>query len=209
VTPLWQFFRSIFHNAPEAIAMLDASLRLVVWNAAAAALSGHRAADVLGRRCRIDGNNIVLDLATDPDDDGPRLPRSRPSSSGRFSVHTADGAWGPFPATMIPLQYDGGVLLMLPRPPEAVIRPAARRRASRRSGAVRPASAARRLTEREHEILRMLAAGKTAKAIAADLSLSLPTVRSHTQHILRKLGVHSSLEAVVWFLRSTDGGARA
>jgi DNA-binding CsgD family transcriptional regulator len=59
------------------------------------------------------------------------------------------------------------------------------------------------LTPREREILRLLAAGKTAKPIAAELSLSVPTVRTHIQHILRKLGVHSCLEAAVVFLRSS------
>jgi DNA-binding CsgD family transcriptional regulator len=208
--PLWQFFRSIFHNAPEAIAMLDASLRVVVWNAAASALTGHHATDILGRGCRVDGNLITLDLAAEPGGDGVRAPRTRPSSSGQFSVRTADRAWGPLPATVIPLQYDGSVLLMLPRPAEDAGRAAVRRRASKRAGAgPRSSSAVRRLTEREHEILKLLAAGKTAKAIAAELALSLPTVRSHTQHILRKLGVHSSLEAVVWFLRTPDGGGSA
>jgi DNA-binding NarL/FixJ family response regulator len=58
------------------------------------------------------------------------------------------------------------------------------------------------LTRREREILRLLAAGKTAKPIAAELGLSVPTVRTHIQHILRKLDVHSSLEAAVRFLRT-------
>jgi DNA-binding CsgD family transcriptional regulator len=208
--PLWQFFRSIFHSAPEAIAMLDASMRVVVWNAAAAALTGHHAADILGRSCRVDGNLITLDLATTPDGDGVRAPRSQPSSSGQFSMRTADRALGPLPATVIPLQYDGSVLLMLPRPADEAGRAALRRRPPKRAaGGTRAAPAVRRLTEREHEILKLMAAGKTAKAIAAELALSLPTVRSHTQHILRKLGVHSALEAVVWFLRTPDGGGSA
>jgi DNA-binding NarL/FixJ family response regulator len=57
------------------------------------------------------------------------------------------------------------------------------------------------LTPREREILRLLAAGKTAKPIATELKVSLPTVRTHIQNLLRKLEVHSCLEAVVCFLR--------
>jgi len=57
------------------------------------------------------------------------------------------------------------------------------------------------LTSREREILRLLAAGKTAKPIATELGLSLFTVRTHIQNLLRKLEVHSCLEAVVCFLR--------
>jgi DNA-binding CsgD family transcriptional regulator len=57
------------------------------------------------------------------------------------------------------------------------------------------------LTPREREILRLLAAGKTAKPIATELAVSLPTVRTHIQNLLCKLEVHSCLEAVVWYFR--------
>jgi len=52
------------------------------------------------------------------------------------------------------------------------------------------------LTEREHEILRLLARGWTNKAIASHLHLSLNTVRNYVQYMLAKLGAHSKLEAV-------------
>jgi NarL family two-component system response regulator LiaR len=57
------------------------------------------------------------------------------------------------------------------------------------------------LTSREREILRRLAAGKTATPIATELGGSLPTVRTHIQNLLCKLEVHSCLEAVVWYFR--------
>jgi DNA-binding CsgD family transcriptional regulator len=217
VSPLWQFFRSIFQNAPEAIAMLDATLRVGVWNKAAVALTGRSTSETLGRHCAIEGRRIVLDPAADGQGAGARLPRARLATSCEFQVGTDGAAPPPWPATVIPLQYDGIVLLMLSHPAVSEI-PAARaggpragaapRRSARPGRASRPpGSGLRRLTGREQEILKLLAAGKTAKAIASELSLSLPTVRSHTQHILRKLGVHSSLEAVVWFLRSRSGGS--
>jgi DNA-binding NarL/FixJ family response regulator len=52
------------------------------------------------------------------------------------------------------------------------------------------------LTEREHEILMLLANGAGQKAIAAELVLSPKTVATHIQRILAKLGVHSRAEAV-------------
>jgi DNA-binding CsgD family transcriptional regulator len=213
---LWQFFRTIFQNAPEAIAMLDASMRVVVWNKAAVALTGYAAADLLGRRCTVDGTRITLELAAGAGPTGDRPPRMRLTSSCEFRiVKPGAPAPAPLPATVIPLQYDGIVLLMLFRTaPWAVdetaaahVGPDVRRARLARAASRSSMSPARQLTHREQEILRLLAAGKTAKAIATDLSLSLPTVRSHTQHILRKLGVHSALEAVVWFLRgAADGG---
>lgn len=54
----------------------------------------------------------------------------------------------------------------------------------------------RRLTPRETEILRALAAGETATQIAARLGISALTVQSHVKSILAKLGVHSKIEAV-------------
>jgi DNA-binding NarL/FixJ family response regulator len=63
-------------------------------------------------------------------------------------------------------------------------------------GAQPSAAVLRRLTAREGEILRALAAGDGVAEIAAHLGISVLTVRSHVKNILAKLGVHSSLEAV-------------
>jgi DNA-binding NarL/FixJ family response regulator len=53
-----------------------------------------------------------------------------------------------------------------------------------------------RLTPRETEILRALAAGDTIGEIAVALGISAMTVQSHVKNILAKLGVHSKIEAV-------------
>jgi DNA-binding NarL/FixJ family response regulator len=52
------------------------------------------------------------------------------------------------------------------------------------------------LTAREHQVLRAMTNGATRQEIAAQLSISPNTVRTHMQSILTKLGVHSSLAAV-------------
>ena len=57
------------------------------------------------------------------------------------------------------------------------------------------------LTEREREILGLLARGMSNRIIAAELFLSLNTIRNHIQSILRKLGSHSKLEAVATAVR--------
>jgi DNA-binding NarL/FixJ family response regulator len=54
----------------------------------------------------------------------------------------------------------------------------------------------RDLTKREREVLSLLANGMSNRAIAADLVVSLNTVRNHVQRIIDKLGAHSKLEAV-------------
>ena len=47
------------------------------------------------------------------------------------------------------------------------------------------------LSEREREILRFIAEGKTTPEIAAALFLSPHTVQSHRDHIMTKLDLHS------------------
>jgi PAS domain S-box-containing protein len=52
------------------------------------------------------------------------------------------------------------------------------------------------LTPRQAEILRLLQHGRSTHQIAAELHLSIETVRNHIRHLFRALGVHSRLEAV-------------
>jgi PAS domain S-box-containing protein len=53
------------------------------------------------------------------------------------------------------------------------------------------------LTERQLQVLRLLAEGSSTHQIATALSLSPTTVRNYTAHILAALGVHTRLQAVV------------
>jgi DNA-binding NarL/FixJ family response regulator len=52
------------------------------------------------------------------------------------------------------------------------------------------------LTDREYEVLRLMAEGFANQAIADRLIISRNTVRKHVQAILTKLGAHAKLEAV-------------
>ena len=57
------------------------------------------------------------------------------------------------------------------------------------------------LTEREREVLALLADGSSTAEIAKSLSISPATARNHIQNILHKLQVHSRLEAVSYALK--------
>ncbi|MFC5994840.1 LuxR C-terminal-related transcriptional regulator [Pseudonocardia hispaniensis] len=57
------------------------------------------------------------------------------------------------------------------------------------------------LTVREWQCLELLVEGLDSKAMAARLTISVPTVRSHVQGLLTKLGVHSRLEATSFAIR--------
>jgi DNA-binding NarL/FixJ family response regulator len=57
------------------------------------------------------------------------------------------------------------------------------------------------LTTRELEVLRLLGAGKANKEIAAELSISERTARTHVSNILGKLGLTSRTQAALWAVR--------
>lgn len=57
------------------------------------------------------------------------------------------------------------------------------------------------LTDRESEVLQLLAQGRNTEVIADTLTLSHHTVRNHVRHVLEKLDAHSQLEAVAIGLR--------
>lgn len=52
------------------------------------------------------------------------------------------------------------------------------------------------LSEREHEVLELIAAGSTNREIAQTLYLSPHTVKEHTSALYRKLGARNRAEAV-------------
>ena len=54
------------------------------------------------------------------------------------------------------------------------------------------------LTERELEILLVLARGKSNQEIANDLRISAKTVDNHVQHVYEKAGVRSRAAATLW-----------
>ena len=58
-----------------------------------------------------------------------------------------------------------------------------------------------RLTPRELEILQRMANGDPPETIATELGMSKHTLRTHTQNVLTKLGVHSKLDAIVAAIR--------
>ena len=61
--------------------------------------------------------------------------------------------------------------------------------------------AAVELTEREHAVLRLVAAGKDNAAIGRELHISSGTVRKYVSSILVKLGVDNRVEAAVYAVR--------
>lgn len=58
------------------------------------------------------------------------------------------------------------------------------------------------LTEREEQILNLIAMGLSNKLVARKLGITEGTVKVHVKHMLKKLNLHSRLEAAVWVVNS-------
>jgi LuxR family maltose regulon positive regulatory protein len=65
-----------------------------------------------------------------------------------------------------------------------------------RGAAPAPAGIVEPLTSREQEVLELLAGGSSNGAIAAELVVTVDTVKKHVSHLLGKLGAASRTEAV-------------
>jgi two-component system, NarL family, response regulator NreC len=57
------------------------------------------------------------------------------------------------------------------------------------------------LTEREKEVLQLLAEGKSNKEVASILDVSVYTVDSHRTHLMQKLNLHNTAEIVLYAVR--------
>ena len=61
-----------------------------------------------------------------------------------------------------------------------------------------PSQPAERLTDREEEVLRTIARGLTNEEIAAELHVSLSTVKTHVANVMGKIGARNRVEIAVW-----------
>ena len=59
-----------------------------------------------------------------------------------------------------------------------------------------------RLSDREFEILKLLASGKTVSQVAEELSLSVKTISTHRSRILQKMGMKTNAELTHYALRN-------
>lgn len=66
----------------------------------------------------------------------------------------------------------------------------------------RSAGPALKLTERELEVLRLVARGLSNRDVASQLAISENTVKNHVRNILEKLQLHSRMEAVMYAVRA-------
>jgi DNA-binding NarL/FixJ family response regulator len=81
----------------------------------------------------------------------------------------------------------------------------------RRSGRVGRSCRIGDLTRREHEVLELIAAGRTNTAIAEELVIGTAAVEKHVANIFMKLHLpdtgrdHRRVLAALWYVRATGG----
>jgi PAS domain S-box-containing protein len=206
----------VLGRTADGMIAIDPEMRVVGWNRAATDLLGYEAEEVLGRPCyEILGwhdrhGNAVCEASC------PACARSSRDElietrevMGRTKAGTA--LWLSVSTVVPPARYRRGCQ-MVHFVREGSLPPMIEELFAERLGAPRitlggpagdggAAASLSRLTERELEVLRLLAEGLDTREIAARLTLSRATVRNHVQHILNKLKVHSRLEAVALALR--------
>ncbi|MFC1605246.1 LuxR C-terminal-related transcriptional regulator [Pseudomonadota bacterium] len=170
---------------------------IVAWNAAATRVFGYPRSQAVGSKC--------WDLLQGQDAFGnqycsERCPLREMASQHkavnrcRMSFRTADAQLRAFTVTTLVLfDTHDATLIHMCREETTVTREAT---APEESAESRRGSGHDILTPREHEVLNHLSDGHTTREIATLLSISVPTVRNHIEHILRKLHAHSRLEAV-------------
>jgi LuxR family maltose regulon positive regulatory protein len=88
----------------------------------------------------------------------------------------------PDPANKVPAHYLRKLLAALERDDSSTMLPA--------EGFPEP------LSEREFEVLQLIAAGKSNRRISSELFVSVGTVKTHLNNLYRKLGTHSRTQAV-------------
>ncbi|MDF0643964.1 MAG: PAS and helix-turn-helix domain-containing protein [Nitrospira sp.] len=198
--------------------------KVIFWNKAAERLLGFRAQDVIGRPCRevLCGDTLGGQPLCSPSCAiGSKLAGGVGVRNHDMQTHTKSGrvVWINISSLPVPsrkkhrflamhlfrditkqlkmarLADDLHALLSIPggKPVSETTR---RRSTPKETGELPTISSTLPLSLREKEVLRLLAAGKTAKDIADMLYISAVTVRNHIQHILEKLGAHSRLQAL-------------
>ena len=61
----------------------------------------------------------------------------------------------------------------------------------------------RLLTDREKEVLQLLAEGRTNKEVASLLNLGVSTIETHRANLMQKLGLHNTAEIVLYAVRKS------
>lgn len=203
----------LVENTADAAFAIDPFGTIVAWNAAAEALFGLAAGEAIGRFCDeiVQGRDELGPVCRPQCGIQQAIRKGQPLGSYDLEAATLGGrrwcnvsvliarlagADKPYAIHIVrsvdtckrwELLLRDVVVRTTGLPPE---------RAASALAEIRSASQATDLSNREQQVLRLLAKGRTTADIAGELQLARATVNNHVQHILHKLGAHTRLEAV-------------
>ncbi|MEU8173494.1 response regulator transcription factor [Microbispora hainanensis] len=143
--------------------------------------------DGLGALAELSGRDVRVIVLTSVSDRGDVAPAMRAGAAG-FLYKDVD------PAALVQAirTVHGGQVLLASEAAEAMLAgPADREQADAGSG----------LTDREREVLRLLAAGRSNREIARELVVAEKTVKTHVSNVLMKLGVQDRTQAALYAVR--------
>ncbi len=214
-SPGWDWWQEL--TTHDGVFAVDLQQRIVYWSPSAQRLLGYQPKDVLGRFCNEmvggrDGRNFRFCRRNCPVMVNARRGRPTPDYDIMCTLPSGETKWLNV-SIAIPKKSQGDVHVI------HLFRDVGRRRqleefARKASTALRtvlteypngsvveadprPAPLPK-LSRREIEVLRLLAAGMSTSQIAKGLSVQQVTARNHVARLLSKLGVESRLQAVVY-----------
>ncbi len=204
----------------EGVYAVDGEQRIVLWNQRAQDILGYDRGEVVGRSCEeiIAGTDDYCLGVCQRDCLVIRAARVRGRApSHEIQTRTKDGreVWLHISHVVVPAARDSLVTvahIFRDVTAERQSRAALKRVIGALSGlgaelprtstpTAMPVTFPGPLSRREAEVLRQLCEGAHPQQIADRLFISVATARNHVKSILRKLGVHTSLEAVAWATR--------
>lgn len=141
--------------------------------------------DGLGALTRLGGSGtrvVVLTSVSDPSDVAPAM---RAGAAG-FLYKDVD----PQALVQAVRAVHGGQVLLAPEAAEAML-----------TASAGDAAGAVPLTDREREVLRLIAGGRSNREIARELTVAEKTVKTHVSNVLMKLGVQDRTQAALYAVR--------
>ncbi|MFG1823401.1 response regulator [Microbispora bryophytorum] len=143
--------------------------------------------DGLGALAELSGRDVRVIVLTSVSDRGDVAPAMRAGAAGFLYKDVDPGA-----LVQAIRAVHGGQVLLAPEAAEAMLAgPADRERDAAGSA----------LTDREREVLRLLAAGRSNREIARELMVAEKTVKTHVSNVLMKLAVQDRTQAALYAVR--------
>lgn len=187
-------------NSSDPAFAVDGAGRIIVWNPAAEVALGYSQQHTVGRLCHevIRGKDVFGNLMCHCECLVRRnIRENKPSRRFQIHVRASDGHHVEAECATLCVRHspkDMAILHMLRLGPSGSAVAASGQDGADERSLPRRGTA---LTDRQQEVLKLLASGKNTREMAEELYISPGTVRTHVENILHKLEVHSRLEAVI------------